>query len=176
MSDSATRIAAASLSTYQIAHQLHAHAIDSLYRLTAGQHALDAIDTHTITARITVHPWGHSAQLYATDSTGQLAAVAEATAAKPLPSTIRSRIRTYQSGGLTWNNTAAPISSNGADPTPHVTFESTGRRHYQLHRHINPDTYREHWTLTVDDQPHPHRFAGPAGAADFIHDELEPRR
>lgn len=176
MSRTRTRTATPAPSTYHLAGQLHARAIDSLYRLTEGHHTLDPIGTHTITAHITVHPWGPSAQLYAIDRAGQLAAAAEATAANPPPATIRSRIRTYQSGALTWNNTATPISSTGADPSPYVTFEATGDHHYQLHREINPDTFREHWILTIDGQPHPHRFAGPVGAADYLHSEVQPRR
>lgn len=176
MARNTTRTSMPAPSTYHLAGQLQARAVDILYQLTEGHHTLDPIHAHTITAQLTVHPWGPSAQVRATDSTGQLAAAAEATATNPLPSTIRSRIRSYQSGTLTWTNTAAPITSAGTDPSPHITFEATGGHHYKLCRAIDPDTYREHWDLTIDGQPYPHRFAGAVGAADFIHTELESRR
>jgi hypothetical protein len=176
MSRTTTRISTPAPSTYHLAGQLQARAIDSLYRLTEGHRTMDPIDAHTITAELIVHPWGCSAELRAVDSTEHVAAAAGATATNPLPSTIRSRIRSYQSGTLTWSNTAAPITSAGVDPSPRIIFEATGRHHYHVRRAINPDTYREHWDLTIDGQPCPHRFAGPVGAADFIHLELEPRR
>lgn len=176
MSRSTSRIATPDPSTYHLADQLRGRAIDSLYRLAEGQHTLEPIATHTITAQLTVHPWGRSAELRAVDRSAQLVAAAEATAANPLPAAIRSRIRSYQAGNLTWTNVAATITSDGTDPSSYVTFEATGRRHYQLRRQIDPDTYHQHWDLTIAGQPHPHCFPDPVDAAEVIHTQLEPPR
>ena len=175
MARTTIRHAAPAPASYHLAVDLQARAIDSLYRFTPGQHSLDSIAGQTITAVITEHAWGYSATLHAITSDGHLAAAAEASAATPLPASIHSRITTYQAGSLTWTNTAEALTAAGIEISKPLTFEAAGRHSYQLRRIIDPDTYRQTWSLRVDDQQCPHLFAGPVGAAEFIHSEHERR-
>ncbi|WP_301150455.1 hypothetical protein [Mycobacterium simiae] len=152
-------------------------AIDSLYRFTAGHSTLAPIDGHTVTALHTTHPWGYSAQLHATDSHGNLHAAAEATATHPLPTAIRSRIRTFRSGPLAWHNAAARITDDACpDPADRTVFVASGHHHYELSRRLDPANLREYWDLRIDGHRQEPAFAGPTGAAEFVTDTAEAGR
>jgi hypothetical protein len=159
--------------TYHLADQLRAVTIDSLYGAIDGRRTLAPIEGHTVTVLVTAHPWGHSSQGRAVDVHGHLQAAAEATAAHPLPSGITSRIRTFQSGPLTWHHSAHRITDAGIDHTNHFVYVAAGRHHYELSRRFDLDTVRESWDLSIDGQPREHPFAGPVGAANFVVDEYE---
>lgn len=158
--------------TYHLAELLRGRAIDSLYTFTEGLRTLAPIDDLTVTALITAHPWGYSAQVHAA-ADSQLQAAAEATAAHPLPAGIASRIRTFRSGPLTWHHAAGRITNTGIDHTSQTVFVAAGRHHYQLSRRVDLDTFHESWDLSIDGHPREDAFAGPVGAADFVVDEYE---
>jgi hypothetical protein len=161
-------------STYHLAEQLSAVTTDTLYSATGGRRRLAPIDGHVVNVLVTAHPWGYSAQGRAVDAHGHLQAAAEAHAPHPLPSGITSRIRTFQSGPLTWHCAAGRITDVGTDPTSHVVYVATGRHHYELRRRLEyAAQLREYWDLNIDGQPHPYPFAGPVGAADFVVEEYE---
>ena len=158
--------------TYHLADRLRGRAIDSLYTFTAGRRTLAPIDDLTVTALVTAHPWGYSAQLHAADA-GQIQAAAEATAAHPLPAGITSRIRTFRSGPLTWHHAAGRLTNSGSDHTAPTLYVASGAHHYELSRRLDIDTLREYWYLTVDGQPGEHPFAGAVGATEFVANEYE---
>jgi hypothetical protein len=159
--------------TYHLADRLRGRAIDSLYTFTEGRRTLAPLDDLTVAVLITAHPWGYSAQVHAVDAAGHIQAVAEATAAHPLPASIDSRIRTFRSGPLTWQHAAARITNSSRDTTTPALYVASGAHHYELTRHLDIDTLRESWDLTVDGHPCAHSFAGAVGATEFAVNEYE---
>lgn len=160
--------------TYHLAERLRGRAIDSLYTFTEGRRTLAPIDDLTITALFTAHPWGYSTQVHAVDAAGQIQAAAEASAAHPLPAGIASRIRTFRSGPLTWQHAAARITNSSRDNTTPTLYVASGAHHYELRLRLDPDTLRDYWYLTIDDQPREQPFAGAVGATQHVADQHEP--
>lgn len=165
------------LRTYHLAQRLAGIANDTLYRTFEGARELAPIDGFIVTVHQVAHWWGYSAHVRALTNTRELVAAAEASAAHPLPASIRSRIRTFRTGPLTWHHTAGHITSTGHDTNPSTRFVATGNAHYyELHSTYEMDTVTRNWELYIDSQQHERPFAGPTGAADFVIDQYESGR
>jgi hypothetical protein len=158
--------------TYHLAERLRGRAIDSLYTFTEGRRTLAPIDNLTVTVLHTAHPWGYSAQVHAADD-NKIQAAAEATAAHPLPAGIASRIRTFQSGLLTWHHAAARLTNSSSDTITPTLYVASGAHHYELRRRLDLDTSRDYWYLTVDGQLREEPFAGAVGATEYVANQYE---
>ncbi|MFL0243603.1 hypothetical protein [Mycobacterium sp. SMC-17] len=165
------------LRTYHLAERLRGIASDALYSSFVGVEERKPIDGFIVTAHQVAHWWGYSTHVRALSAAGELVAAAEAAAAHPLPASIRSRVRTFRTGPLTWQHTAGQITSSGTDTNPSTRFVATGNAHYyELHSTYDMDTVTRSWELYIDSQQQERRFAGPTGAADFVIDQYEAGR
>ena len=163
--------------TYRIAQRLAGIAADSLYNFQPGLRTLDLPtfpETLTVTARLSTHPWGISAQAWARDTDGVLHACAEATAGPvDASSAIHTRIRHFRSGSLLWTQLAGPVSTTAINPAHPQVFTSAGRFTYQLQPEHRISGHPI-WHLHTDeiDQDHP-LFAGVDSAVTHIAEYLE---
>ncbi len=165
------------LRTYHLAERLCGIASDALYTSFVGVQERKPIDGFTITVHQVAHFWGCSTHVRALTETGEMIAEAEAAAIHPLPASIRSRIRTFRTGPLTWQHAAGHITSSGTDTNPSTRFVATGDAHYyELRIDYDMDTFKRTWQLYIDSQQQERRFAGPTGAADFVIDQYETGR
>lgn len=164
------------LLTYHLAERLRGIASDTLYTTFVGAQERKPIDGFIITAHQVAHFWGCSTHVRALTDTGELVAEGEADANHGV-STIRSRVRTFRTGHLTWHHTDGRAVSTGTVIPAGTRFVAIGRAHYyELRQSYDIDSFKPVIQLCVDSQQNERRFAGPTGAADYVINEYEAGR
>lgn len=162
--------------TYHLAERSRAIASDTLYRTFEGVRELKPIDGYHITVHQVAHIWGCSTHVRALTDAGELVAEGEAETVHTNAS-IRSRIRTFQTGHLTWHRTdGRVVHSHTVIPTG-TRFVAIGHAHYyELRSSYDLNTFNPSWQLFIDSQLQERNFAGPTGAGDFVLDQYEAGR
>ncbi|MUL78825.1 hypothetical protein [Mycolicibacterium sp. CBMA 226] len=162
--------------TYHLADRLRGIASDTLYREFDGVRERKPIDGYHITVHQVAHVWGRSTHVRAMTDAGQLVAEGEAETVHNIAS-LRSRIRTFQTGHLTWHHTDGRVVHSHTVIPSGTRFVSIGHAHYyELRSSYDLDTFNPIWHLFVDSQLQERRFAGPTGAADYVIDQYESGR